>query len=118
MSLTATLEKIEDYRTLSNVARRVPVSFNQPGLVVVRVSSTIGKKEGWLRAGKLAQCLQNLPGNPKKSVNQIFFDDAVFVFDGAGYPYFFEFWPYKWLTDYRLEIWVQLPKNQAQTPIE
>lgn len=114
-TLTADMEKLEDYRTFSHIARRVPLSFDKPAILTVRVSSSVGSRNGWLRSGCLAQCLDSLPSDPKKAVQRLYLDTAVFEFEGFDYPYYFEFWPYRWLTDYRLELWAKLaPRRIVQ----
>lgn len=111
--LTADLKKIENYRTLQNRARRIPLFFSGPCVIVARVTSSTGTLNGWIRAGSLAQCLYSLPGKPKKAVNKLYLDSGVFQFDSLDFPYYLEFWPYRWLSDYQLELWA---KEQPLSP--
>jgi hypothetical protein len=105
--VNAQLSKIYDFRAARAVARRVPLLFDEQITLIVRVSSNIATNRGWIRAGSLAQCLKVSPGDPKKEVNHLYFDESYFSLDGGGLQFYLEFWPYKWLSDYRLEIWAQ-----------
>ncbi len=91
------------------MAHRVPLLFETPARVQIRISSQVGEDRGWTRAGLLAQVLFGLDGDPKKDVSKLFIDEGFFVLDGAGFPYYLEFWPYRWLTDYVFEVWAALP---------
>ncbi|MBE9064147.1 hypothetical protein [cf. Phormidesmis sp. LEGE 11477] len=106
--LTTTLSKVHDWRTLRCVGRRIPLLFPQPSQFLIRVTSRIGESKNWIRAGVLAQVLVGLPGDPKKDTKRLYLDENFERFDGSGYSYYLEFWPYRWLSDYRLEVWAQL----------
>ena len=112
------IQKVENYRTFSPRARRIPLRFNQPVSLLVRVYSDIGRRKDWIRAGSLAQVLAGLPGDPKKAVKRLYLDEAFFTFEGGGYDFYFEFWPKKWITDYRLEVWAQLDPGRPIVVID
>lgn len=104
----ADMAKVEDYLTFFPTARRVPLQFSGAVSLLVRVSSQIGSRNDWIRAGVLAQVLRGLPtGDANSQVRRIYLDDGFFKFDGDGFNFYFEFWPQVWLKDYRLEIWAQ-----------
>ncbi|MEM9092243.1 MAG: hypothetical protein AAGC93_26365 [Cyanobacteria bacterium P01_F01_bin.53] len=107
LSLAASLTKAHEFGTASPVAHRVPLLFNAPAKVLLRVDSVLGSEKGWCRAGSLAQVLYGLPGEPKKQVHRLYLDDAFFEFEGAGFSYYLEVWPYRWIEDYSLEVWAQ-----------
>lgn len=107
-----TLSKLHDYSTTISIAHRVPIRFNAPIDLVIRVSSLIGARKRWVRAGYMAQLLYKLPGEPKNHVSRLYLDERFFQFEAIGHSFYFEFWPYVWITDYRIEVWVrrtQLP---------
>ncbi|MEO0884683.1 MAG: hypothetical protein AAFY54_01965 [Cyanobacteria bacterium J06648_10] len=106
--LTAALQKVDEFGTALPYAYRVPFFFASPARILIRVSSVIGEEQDWLRAGSLAQVLAGLPGDPKKSVQRLYLDERFLELDGAGYSYYLEFWPVRWLSDYYLEVWAQL----------
>jgi hypothetical protein len=112
VELNASMQKIDEFGTALPMAYRVPLLFNQPARLVVRVSSMIGTDRGWLRAGSLAQVLAELPGDPKKTVKRLYLDEGFFEFDGSGVPFYLEFWPYRWISDYYFELWAQLAPRQ------
>lgn len=105
VSVGSELELIHQYGSALPIGHQIPLLFDSPVRLVVRVSSVIGEERQWLRAGYLAQVLYGLPGDPKRTVNRLYLDERFFEFDGAGYPFYFEFWPYRWLSDYFLEVW-------------
>jgi hypothetical protein len=109
LALSASLSKVHVFGTSIPMAHRVPLLFETPARVQVRVSSLIGADRGWVRAGSLAQVLYGLDGDPKKEVSRVFLDEGFYEFDGAGFSYYLEFWPYRWLTDYLFEVWAALP---------
>ena len=106
-SLTSAMEPIYQFGTALAMAHRVPLLFKSSMKLTVRVSSVIGEEKNWLKAGYLAQVLDGLPGEPKKEVQQLYLDEGFFELEDAGYPFYLEFWPYRWLTDYFLELWAQ-----------
>ena len=105
--LSESLQSIHSFGTAEPLGHRVPFIFEEPARIVVRVESVIGEQRGWIRAGNIAQCLSGLPGDPKKDVKQLYIDEGFFEFDGSGYPFYLEFWSYRWLSDYYLQIWAQ-----------
>ena len=111
VELTDDLTLVHSFGTAEPMAHRVPLMFENSAQVLVRVASAIGAENKWLRAGSLAQVLSLEPGDPKKEVNRLYLDEAFFTLDGAGNPYYLEFWPVRWLSDYYLEVWAQLAKN-------
>lgn len=111
-TVTADIVKVEDYLTFYPVARRVPLLFTESVSLLVRVSSQIGARNGWIYAGVLAQVLRGLPtGETNSQVRRVYLDSAFFNFEADGFSFYFEFWPPIWMNDYRLEIWVK------QTPV-
>lgn len=88
---------------------QVPLLFTGPARVMLKVESNIGMENNWLSAGVFAQLLYGLPGDPKYRTERLYLDEAFFVLDGGGYPYYLEFWAVRWLSDYFLEVWAQLP---------
>lgn len=107
VTLTDSLEKIYVFGTALPMGHIVPLLFEAPSRVLIRVESTIGYENNWIRAGSLAQVLYGLPGDPKKQVKRLYLDEVFFELDGAGHPYYLEFWALRWLADYYLEIWAQ-----------
>lgn len=80
-----------------------------PIRVLVRVSSRIGTKKNWIRAGVIAQIVVCGPGAgaATKFVRRLYLNATLLQLEGAGYPFYIEFWAYKWLSDYHLEVWAQ-----------
>lgn len=111
VELSESLQRVYNFGTATAIAWRIPLMFESPARVMVHVESTIGNQRGWLRAGMLVQCLFGPLGHPKKEVERLYLDEKFIELDGIGYPYFLEFWPYRWLKDYYLEIWAQLPQT-------
>lgn len=107
VSLSSSLTKVHEFGTASPMAHRVPLLFNSPANILIRVDSVIGSEKEWVRAGSLAQVLYGLPGDPKKQVSRLYLDEAFFELDGANFPYYLEFWSYRWIEDYFLEVWAQ-----------
>lgn len=108
ISLSQSLSKVADFRTLRPQAYRIPLLFDGSINLLVSVSSRVGSRKNWIRAGCLAQVLSGVPGDPKKQVSRLYLDERFLEFQGSGHKFYFEFWPYRWLTDYRLEIWAQM----------
>ena len=108
VTLSNSLERVYNYGTAIAMGYAVPLLFDQPARVLIKVESFVGDQRGWLRAGSLAQVLYGLPGRPKKQVERLYIDDAFFELDGAGHPYYLEFWALRWLEDYYLEVWAQV----------
>lgn len=105
--LSDSLQRVHNFGTAEALAHRIPLIFEVPARVLIRVESSIAERRGWKRSGVLAQCLFGLPGDPKKEVERLYFDEKFIEFDGSGYPYYLEFWPYLWVTDYYIEVWAQ-----------
>lgn len=117
-----TLEKVYEFWTLEPVADRVMLRFDQSIRLLVAISSQIGEQKNWKYAGALAQVLADqpsaLPGEPKKAVVRVYLDQRFLQLDGLGYSYYLEFWPVRWLTDYRLELWAQLAVPSKALEVE
>lgn len=107
IALTESLRLVHNFGTAEALAHRIPLIFEVPGRFLIRIESTVGERRGWKWAGYLAQCLYDLPGDPKKKVERLFIDEKFIQLDGASYPYYLEFWPVRWLSDYYLELWAQ-----------
>lgn len=107
VSLSDSLERVYIFGTALPMGHLVPLRFDSPARVLIRVESMIGTQRNWFRAGSLAQLLYGLPGNPKKLVKRLYLDEVFLELDGAGHPYYLEFWSLGWLSDYYLEIWAQ-----------
>jgi len=105
--LTDSLQKVDEFGTAIAFPYRVPFFFDAPARIIIKISSVLGDEKDWIRAGSLAQVLAGLPGDPKKEVSRLYLDERFFEFDGAGYSYYLEFWPVRWLADYYFEIWAQ-----------
>lgn len=107
IGLTDSLQLIHNFGTAVALGHRVPFIFEERARIVIRVESTMGAQRGWIRSGNIAQCLYGLPGDPKKEVKRLYFNERFFEFDGSGYPFYLEFWPYRWVSDYYLQLWAQ-----------
>ncbi len=107
-SLTTNFLKVYDWRTNFAMGRRIPLRFEVPIQILIRVSSRIGARRGWNRAGYLAQIIDLLPGDPKGQISRLYFDDKFLSLNGNGNPFWLEFWAHSWLTDYRIELWAKL----------
>ena len=118
IALSESMERIHQFGTALPMAHRIPLRFDSPARLLVRVESMVGTERNWLRAGSLAQIIYGLPGDPKKKVSRLYLDEGFFEVDGAGFPYYFEFWPYRWISDYYLEVWAQLAPQPLLLRVE
>lgn len=112
------LEPVYQFGTALPTGHLIPLLFDVPVRLIVIINSVIGDQNNWIRAGHLAQLLYGVPGNPKKAVERLYLDEAFFEFDGAGYPFYFEFWAYRWITDYYLELWAEQIPTLVTVPAQ
>lgn len=107
IALTESLQLVHNFGTAEVLAHRIPLIFDGPAHFLILIESNVAERRNWRWGGYLAQCLYDLPGDPKKAVERLYIDEKFIKLDGAGYPYYLEFWPVRWLSDYYLEIWAQ-----------
>lgn len=93
---------------------RVPLSFNSPGQFFINISSVIADEKGWIRAGVLAHIIATPSGDAKRTTRRAYIDNLALELSGKEFPYYLEFWPYRWISDYYFEIWAKRsPESRA-----
>ena len=106
--LGAEFKRLERKHTRTHQAHRFRFELAQPAQLLVQVSSTVADTRGWHRAGYLAHLLRGTPiAEPIADVQRLYFGQQYRVFPWTGLSYYLEFWPHRWISDYRIEVWAR-----------
>ena len=111
-TLTEQYRELEAVQVLDHQAHRFGFSLSEPADLLIAVSSTIADVRNWHRAGYLAGLLLNAPvPDPIKQVERLYFGSQYVSVPYTGLPYYVEFWPHYWITDYRISVWAKIASN-------
>ena len=106
--LSTKFKRLERKHTLTHQAHRFRFELAQPAQFLVQVSSTVADTHRWHRAGYLAHLLRGAPiAEPIADVKRLYFGQQYRVFSWTGLSYYLEFWPHRWISDYRIEVWAR-----------
>ncbi|MEL6554195.1 MAG: hypothetical protein AAFQ63_12135 [Cyanobacteria bacterium J06621_11] len=109
-TLGADFQLIHSYRTFYQGGHRLPFLFPAATTsidIILKLRSDAAARAGWVRAGVFAQVLDIDSLDPVAWTVKAYWGENFHRIEGLNQPFFLDFWAYRWVADYELQLFAK-----------